>query len=241
MKHERGGEEVLLGPRMDFEREWSRGESCARKATRRPYARLRDRVDSSIQRCERRWCSTESRRDQLVRSRQPRQVQGRARSGGKAGILARCCSPRTRATSCCSPTPRATRAIAPKAQRAFLSIRQRFPGRPGAALSAFYLARLAEDQDQNLDEAARWLRTFLGESPSGDLAASARAKLLGLLIRKGDRAGARTAAADYLEHHPSGPHAAGACGARPAFEPMRRSSPGSRRCSAALLVSVGAC
>jgi hypothetical protein len=95
-----------------------------------------------------------------------------------------------------------------KAQRAFLSIRQRFAGRPGAALSAFYLARIAEDKDRNLGEAARWLRTFLEESPSGDLAASARASLIGLLSRSGDHAGARVIATEYLKRHPDGPHAA---------------------------------
>ncbi|MFZ5890236.1 MAG: FecR domain-containing protein [Myxococcota bacterium] len=95
-----------------------------------------------------------------------------------------------------------------RAHQALNALRQRFAGRPGAELAALYLARTAEDLDKKPAEAARWLRVFLSESPHGDLAAGARANLMGLLLRSGDTEGARGVARDYLRYHPSGPHAA---------------------------------
>jgi hypothetical protein len=56
-------------------------------------------------------------------------------------------------------------------------------------------------------EAVRWLRTFLQSSPSGDLAAGARASLMSLSLRSGDKVAARAVAEDYLRYHASGPHA----------------------------------
>jgi hypothetical protein len=93
------------------------------------------------------------------------------------------------------------------ARRAYLSLRERFPGTASASLSAYYLARLAGDLDKNSGEAVRWLRVFLSESPRGDLAASARARLMDLLRKQGDALGARSVARQYLELHPTGPHA----------------------------------
>jgi hypothetical protein len=66
---------------------------------------------------------------------------------------------------------------------------------------------LAADGEREPREAIRWLRTLLHESPTGDLAASARARLMDLLTKQGDRAGAAQIARDYLEYHPDGPHA----------------------------------
>ncbi len=93
------------------------------------------------------------------------------------------------------------------ARRAYLSLRERFPETTSASLSAYYLARLAGDLDKNSGEAVRWLRVFLAESPRGDLAASARARLMDLLRKQGDALGARSVARQYLELHPTGPHA----------------------------------
>ena len=59
-----------------------------------------------------------------------------------------------------------------RAREALLRLRQRFPGRPAAELAALYLARVAEDLEHRPSEAARWLRVFLQESPSDDLAAA---------------------------------------------------------------------
>ncbi len=99
-----------------------------------------------------------------------------------------------------------------RAHQALLALRQRFAGRPGAELGALYLARTAEDLDKSPTEAVRWLRTFLSESPRGDLAAGARANLMALLLKQGDKNGARSVAEDYLRYHPNGPHAAQARG-----------------------------
>lgn len=95
-----------------------------------------------------------------------------------------------------------------RAKQALLKLRERFPGRAAAELAALYLARLAEDVDHNPAQAIVWLRAFLQESPTGDLAQGARANLLALLLRRGDQVGARAVARDYLRYHPEGPHAA---------------------------------
>jgi tetratricopeptide (TPR) repeat protein len=92
-----------------------------------------------------------------------------------------------------------------RARQALLKLRDRFPGRPAADLAALYLARIAEQSEHRPQEAVRWLRTFLSESPTGDLAQSARASLLSILSAQGDTAGARAVAEDYLRYHPEGP------------------------------------
>ncbi|HEX6766479.1 MAG TPA: FecR domain-containing protein, partial [Polyangiaceae bacterium] len=92
-----------------------------------------------------------------------------------------------------------------RAKQALLKLRERFPGRPSADLAALYLARIAEQSEHRPAEAVRWLRTFLSESPTGDLAQSARGSLLSILSAQGDTAGARAVARDYLRYHPEGP------------------------------------
>jgi hypothetical protein len=94
-----------------------------------------------------------------------------------------------------------------RARLALLKLRQRFAGRPAADLAALYLAKIAEDMTHEPREAVRWLRTFLQSSPSGDLAAGARASLMSLFLRSGDDASARAVAEDYLRYHANGPHA----------------------------------
>lgn len=93
-----------------------------------------------------------------------------------------------------------------RARRALLKLRQRFPGRPAAQLGALYLARVAEDVEKKPTEALRWLRVFLQESPTGDLAASARTSLMNILLNTGDAQGARAIAEDYVRYHPNGRH-----------------------------------
>lgn len=93
------------------------------------------------------------------------------------------------------------------AKRALTRLRQRFPRSSAARLSAVYMARLAEDEDHNPAEAARWLRVYLRESPTGGLASDARANLLSILLNLGDTDGARAVARDYLKYDPRGPHA----------------------------------
>ncbi|HVY31189.1 MAG TPA: FecR domain-containing protein [Polyangiaceae bacterium] len=97
---------------------------------------------------------------------------------------------------------------ASEARGALLKLRERFPGSPSSAHAALLLASQAEDRDKNRAEAERWLRTFLEESPQGELAAGARARLLALLLGRGARAEAEQVARDYLRLHPGGPHAA---------------------------------
>ncbi|HEX6278006.1 MAG TPA: FecR family protein, partial [Polyangiaceae bacterium] len=92
-----------------------------------------------------------------------------------------------------------------RAKQALVKLRGRFPGRPAADLAALYLARIAEQAEKRPQEAVRWLRTFLSESPTGDLAQSARGSLLSILSAQGDTSGARAVATDYLRYHPEGP------------------------------------
>jgi hypothetical protein len=92
-----------------------------------------------------------------------------------------------------------------RARQAMLAVRDRFSGRPAAGLAALYLARIAEQLDHNPKEAARWLRVFLAGSPTGSLAADARASLLSILLAAGDTPGATAVARDYLRFHPTGP------------------------------------
>ena len=92
-----------------------------------------------------------------------------------------------------------------RAKQALLKLRERFPSRPSADLAALYLARIAEQVEKRPQEAVRWLRTFLSESPTGDLAQSARGSLLSILSAQGDTKGARAVATDYLRYHPEGP------------------------------------
>jgi hypothetical protein len=97
---------------------------------------------------------------------------------------------------------------ASEARGALLKLRGRFPGSPSAAHAALLLAAQAEDRDKNPNEAERWLRTFLLESPRGELAAGARARLMAALLRRGARAEAEQVARDYLRLHPGGQHVA---------------------------------
>jgi hypothetical protein len=94
-----------------------------------------------------------------------------------------------------------------RAKQAYTAIRRRFGGSNAARLSAYYLARLAGDVDGQPRVEARWLETYLSESPGGELSASARARLMEILRRLGNTAGARSIARDYLKYHPAGPHA----------------------------------
>jgi tetratricopeptide (TPR) repeat protein len=95
-----------------------------------------------------------------------------------------------------------------EARGALLKLRERFPGTPSGAHAALLLASQAEDRDKNPSEAERWLRIFLTESPSGELAAGARARLLAALLRRGAQSEAEQVARDYLRLHPSGQHVA---------------------------------
>jgi hypothetical protein len=94
---------------------------------------------------------------------------------------------------------------AARGRQTMLAVRDRFPRRPASELAALYLAKIAEQLDKNPKEAARWLRVFLSESPTGSLAADARGSLMSILLSSGDTQGATAVARDYLLHHPQGP------------------------------------
>lgn len=95
-----------------------------------------------------------------------------------------------------------------EARGALLKLRERFPRTPSAAHAALLLASQAEDRDKDFGEAERWLRTFLTESPQGELAAGARARLLAILLKRGAQVEAEQVARDYLRLHPNGQHVA---------------------------------
>jgi len=87
------------------------------------------------------------------------------------------------------------------------AIRERFPGHPAAAVSAYRLGRIAFGQGR-FREAASWFHTYVGEVGAGErLAADARGRELEALHRAGDEAGARQAATVYLQRYPTGPYA----------------------------------
>jgi TolA-binding protein len=99
-----------------------------------------------------------------------------------------------------------------RASQAFLALRRRFAGSPEAAVAAFLLGRIAQDQSRDPAGAAAWFTRYLGEQPGGELAAEAAGRLVEAKDKMGDEAGARSAAQGYLEHYPNGAHAAYARG-----------------------------
>lgn len=94
-----------------------------------------------------------------------------------------------------------------RASQAYLAIRQRFGQTPAASEAAFLLGRVAQDAASDHAHAAKWLTTYLGEHPSGPLAAEALGRLIEAEDRRGDHAAARRAATRYLAAYPDGWHA----------------------------------
>jgi transmembrane sensor len=93
------------------------------------------------------------------------------------------------------------------AQQVLLTIRDRYPSHPNATVAAFALGRLAIEVRHDDKAAVHWFQTYLDASPNGSMAEGARGRLLRAWLRLGDRQNARTAAAQYLQHHPHGRHA----------------------------------
>jgi hypothetical protein len=92
------------------------------------------------------------------------------------------------------------------AEEAYRSLRKRFAGKQAATLAAFALGRLATDTQHDTAAATRWFEVFLAESPRGDLAAGARARLMDMHVKAGEFGRASVVARDYLAYHPEGPH-----------------------------------
>lgn len=94
-----------------------------------------------------------------------------------------------------------------RAVQALKGVRGRFARSDDAALAAYLLGRIAAENRHDHAEAARWFRTYLAERPGGRLDREAEGRLLESLAFM-DRNTAREAARAYLQHYPSGPHAA---------------------------------
>lgn len=94
-----------------------------------------------------------------------------------------------------------------RAEQALKAVRSRFGRGEDAAVAAYLLGRIAAENHRNHAEAARWFRTYLAERPGGRLDREAEGRLLESLAFM-DRNTAREAARIYLQHYPSGPHAA---------------------------------
>jgi TolA-binding protein len=94
-----------------------------------------------------------------------------------------------------------------RAEQALKAARSRFGRSEDAAVAAYLLGRIAVENRHNYAEAARWFRTYLSERPGGRLDREAEGRLLESLAFM-DRNTARQAARAYLQHYPSGPHAA---------------------------------
>jgi transmembrane sensor len=94
-----------------------------------------------------------------------------------------------------------------RAERALKMVRARFGSGEDAAVAAFLLGRIAAETHHDHVAAARWFRTYLTERPGGRLDREAEGRLLESLAFM-DRNTARAAASAYLQHYPTGPHAA---------------------------------
>jgi len=94
-------------------------------------------------------------------------------------------------------------------ESAWLAVRRRFASEAAGRQAAFFLARIHEDTGR-LDQALRWLETYLAEAPSGVYAAEASGRRLSLVKRQRGTAAARSAAKSYLERFPRGSYATSA-------------------------------
>jgi len=94
-----------------------------------------------------------------------------------------------------------------RAEQALKAVRARFGHTDEAALSAYLLGRIAAEVRHDYSGAADWFRSYLVARPDGRLSREAEGRLLESLAFM-DRSTARKAARKYLEHYPSGPHAA---------------------------------
>jgi hypothetical protein len=98
---------------------------------------------------------------------------------------------------------------APQRARGVLTaLRSRYPGHTNAAVAAFTLGRMAQEQEHDDRRAISWYRTYLKEEPSGRMAEGARARLLKATLRVGSDSEREQAARDYLANHPTGSSAA---------------------------------
>jgi transmembrane sensor len=94
------------------------------------------------------------------------------------------------------------------AERCYMAVRKRFPGKRDAANAAFALGRLDFDHRHMYAAAAQWMTLYLSESaPDAVLAREALGRLIEAAQKAGDFGRAKTAAQRYLASYPDGPHA----------------------------------
>ncbi|MET0593192.1 MAG: hypothetical protein ABW133_10860 [Polyangiaceae bacterium] len=93
-------------------------------------------------------------------------------------------------------------------KRALLAERNRFAKTSAARDAAFFLGRIADDQEHAPASAIGWYETYLSEAPRGPFAAEAFGRKMVALSRQSGRAAARATAVEYLRRFPKGPHAA---------------------------------
>jgi hypothetical protein len=92
------------------------------------------------------------------------------------------------------------------AERALTTLRQRFASSGESRAAAFLLGRLFEGRGAPA-KAEGWYATYLGESPSGSLAAEALAGKMRMIVATRGRKAAEPVARDYLSRYPEGVHA----------------------------------
>jgi TolA-binding protein len=93
-------------------------------------------------------------------------------------------------------------------KRALSAERSRFPRTSAANDAAFFLGRIADDQEHALTTALTWYETYLAEAPQGHFAAEAFGRRMVAISRQSGRAAARQTAVEYLKRFAGGPHAA---------------------------------
>jgi hypothetical protein len=100
------------------------------------------------------------------------------------------------------------------ADRAYVTVRARFPSSADSCTAAFLLGRVAEEQEHVSEKALRWYDAYLEEAPDGPFAGDALGrKMLITSKSRGAAPGAdaaRALAERYLRRFPSGPYGAAA-------------------------------
>jgi hypothetical protein len=94
------------------------------------------------------------------------------------------------------------------AVRAYSAVRTRHAGSADARSAAFFLGRVAEDQQRDYVAALRWYDAYGGESPRGALAAEALGRKMILVAKVSGTRAAAEIARDYLKRFPAGTYAA---------------------------------
>lgn len=91
------------------------------------------------------------------------------------------------------------------ARRVYEGVVRRFANRQPSATASFRLGRVCADQLADPSCAASAFEAYLRGTPDGDLALDALGRLIETRRARGDLAGARRAAREYLDRYPGGP------------------------------------